>query len=123
MNQTQLSEDELEARRKRIRDLNDAVRRGEVTEPTRFTAVFTQGVNSRGMEFVLAAADAVKRFDAFTPDNDPYGERDFGAVEVSGEKVLWKIDLYDRSLRFGSPDPADPDVTHRVLTIMLASEY
>ena len=37
--------------------------------------------------------------------------------------VFWKIDAYDRTLEFGSDDPADPSVTRRVLTIMLASEY
>jgi hypothetical protein len=37
--------------------------------------------------------------------------------------VLFKIDAYDRAQRGRSPDPADPAVTHRVLTIMLADEY
>ena len=27
--------------------------------------------------------DAVTHFDAFTPDNDPYGEHDFGLVRVT----------------------------------------
>lgn len=30
---------------------------------------------------------------------------------------------YDRELRFGSEDPADPAVARRVLIIMLASKY
>jgi hypothetical protein len=65
----------------------------------------------------------VRTFDAFTPDNDPYGEHDFGCVTVGRVKAFWKIDYYDRTLKMGSDDPADPAKTCRVLTIMLAEEY
>jgi hypothetical protein len=58
-----------------------------------------------------------------TPDNDPHGERDFGAYEHNGQRIFWKIDYYDTTLTKGSEDPGDPDKTVRVLTIMLASEY
>ena len=109
-----------EKRSDRIRDLNDALRRGDLAHGQVF---ITEGVSAQGVEFVLTTVDAVKRFDAFTPDNDPYGERDFGAVEIHDQKIFWKIDAYDLSLRYGSPDPVDPAVTRRVLTIMLASEY
>ncbi len=65
----------------------------------------------------------VQAFDQFGPDNDPWGERDFGSFEYEGQTVYWKVDYYDLSLTGGSPDAADPDVTKRVLTILLASEY
>ncbi len=83
----------------------------------------TSGVQAKGPIFVLSATSAVRAFDAFTSDNDPYGEHDFGAFDLCGERLFWKIDYYDKDLRFGSPDPADPAVTRRVLTIMLASDY
>ncbi|NKE48636.1 DUF3768 domain-containing protein [Roseomonas frigidaquae] len=68
--------------------------------------------------------EAVQTFSAFTGDNDPHGEHDFGAIDLPGvERVFWKIDYYDPSFEFGSEDPADPKITRRVLTIMLASEY
>jgi len=65
----------------------------------------------------------VQLFDAFTPDNDPYGEHDFGAIRYQGQTIFWKIDYYDLDLQMHSPDPSDETVTARVLTIMLAEEY
>ena len=66
---------------------------------------------------------AVKEYGAFDRDNDPYGEHDFGSLELHGERYFWKIDYYDEELQYHSPDPGDPKVTKRVLTIMHASEY
>lgn len=85
--------------------------------------VQTSGITSLPQEDQSAIREKVKTFDAFTPDNDPHGERDFGAFEHNGERIFWKIDYYDTTLTQGSEDPADPSQTVRVLTIMLASEY
>jgi len=65
--------------------------------------------------------EAVRDFDKFTEDNDPYREHDFGSLTWRGEEVFWKIDYYDRNLKYGS-DPLDRHCK-RVLTVMLASEY
>ena len=103
----------------RIRTLNDAFRRsfagGQVVE--------TPGVVELAEVDRIALLLAVRRFDHFDAENDPYGEHDFGAVEVGGERFFWEIDACDRALSGGSPDPADPAVTTRVLTIMQADEY
>jgi hypothetical protein len=111
----------------KVKELNDDFRRtmGADGSGRVFT---TAGINHLGGPAVAAILEAVRTFDAFTNDNDPYGERDFGAFEHEGQKVFWKIDYYDRQdwLRgreWGSSDPADPKATFRVLTIMLASEY
>ena len=85
--------------------------------------VMTAGVIALGPARQLTILQAVAAFDTFDQDNDPCGEHDFGAVEVEGERLFWKIDYYDRNLSAHSPDPADPSVTTRVLTIMLAEEY
>lgn len=103
----------------RIAQLNDQLRcharGGQIA--------ITAGIIALGNHAVHAVLEAVRSFDQFTSDNDPYGEHDFGALTVLGQRVFWKIDYYDRAMQFGSPDPADPVVTTRVLTIMLAEEY
>lgn len=85
--------------------------------------LMTAAVADRGPDFQLAAARAVAEDTTFTEDNDPYGDRTFGTVEVMGVKLFWKIDLYDTAYEYGSPDPADKSATRRVLTIMLPSDY
>ena len=109
-----------------IRALNDAFR----TEPLSVlsavlgrTFVFTKGVGARGDDFLTRALKTVQEYSTFAEDNDPHGERDFGSFELDGIKLFWKIDYYDQKLEHGSPDPADPAVTRRVLTILLAEEY
>lgn len=104
----------------RIRDLNDAMRNTGISSGR---WMMTAGVQALGPDFVLLATRAVQTFSAFTEDNEPYGEHDFGAFDIAGERLFCKIDYYDRDLRYGSNDPADPSITARVLTIMLASEY
>lgn len=102
----------------KVAQLNDAHRR----QPG-VGWVMTAGVQALGALAVARAVEAVRTFDAFGEDNDPYGERDFGAFEIEGQRLFWKIDYYDLSLTMGSPDPADPAVTRRVLTLLLAEEY
>jgi Protein of unknown function (DUF3768) len=85
--------------------------------------VITHAVASHGDDFIDRALAAVRRFRNFGPDNDPYGEHDFGIFELDGETLNWKIDYYDRELRYGSDDPSDAEKTRRVLTILLAEEY
>ena len=83
----------------------------------------TSGISAKGDAFVAEAMRSVAEFDAFDADCDPYGEHDFGALTVQGEKIFFKLDYFDLSMIAGSPDPADPAVTKRALTIMLAAEY
>lgn len=105
--------------RKRVRALNDELRRNHRGG----RVVITRGVQNLGPDLLMQVDKAVSEFDAFTPDNDPYGEHDFGAVTVGCQVIFFKIDYYDPDLLHMSPDPADPAVTCRVLTIMLADEY
>lgn len=103
-----------------IRQQNDLFRQGKSAGGT---VVITPGLQAKGTPFVLRTIQIVAAFNRFTEDNDPYHQHDFGSFDIETEKCFWKIDTYDLSMSELSPDPGDPDVTHRVLTIMFASEY
>ena len=124
------------SQRDRIARLNDMARKAMGVA---CTAVATVGFRSLPASDQSRVRELIETFDAFDDDNDPHGERDFGCIYQLGcgrwtterprlrdderERVFWKFDYYDRDLRFGSEDAANPAVTRRVLTIMLADEY
>jgi hypothetical protein len=103
----------------RIQQLNDAFR----TTFTGGQVMLSAGVNALQESDKAAILESVRTFNSFTPDNDPYGEHDFGVIHHNGVKVFWKIDYYDEHLKYGSENPSDPTQTCRVMTIMLAEEY
>jgi hypothetical protein len=105
---------------KRIAELNDLCRTA-LGVGGKF--IITEGIAALPPEDQSAIREKIECFTDFTPDNDPYGEHDFGAFTHEGKKIFWKIDYYDLTLTQGSEDPADPSKTRRVLTVMLADEY
>ena len=103
----------------RIRQLNDTFR-------NRFNGgqvYLTSGIAAFDPTLKAQVLEAVRTFKAFDQGNDPHGEHDFGAMDVSGQRVLFKIDYYDFDLRYLSDDPSDPSKTRRIMTIMLVDEY
>ena len=120
----------------RIARLNDLARNAMGVA---CTAIATVGFRSLPASDQSCVRELIETYDAFTEDNDPHGERDFGTIYQLGdgqwtterprlsederERVFWKLDCYDRDFRFDSEDAANPAVTRRVLTIMLAEEY
>lgn len=107
-------------RTKRIRELNDQHRQA----PGMYGKwVVTQGFRSLTREQQSRAMEAVQKFNNFSKGNDPYGEHDFGSFDIDGVLLYWKIDYYDKSYDMGSDDPANPNVTGRLMTVFLASEY
>jgi hypothetical protein len=102
-----------------IRLLNDNFRSTFIGGYT----VLTHAVSELPIDVKAKALLMVKTFKDFTTGNDPYGEHDFGSFEVAGDTFYWKIDYYDLDRRYASEDPSDPEMTTRVLTIMLAAEY
>jgi len=86
-------------------------------------AVITAGIAELGPDAVKRLVQTIGIFDDFSHANDPHEEHDFGVFEFEGTRVAFKIDYYDKSLTFHSPNPADPAVTERIITIMRADEY
>lgn len=103
----------------RIRALNDDLRRNL----SGGLAVMTPGVAALGADFVQRAMHDLAAFDDFHNGNDPYKEHDLGIFIVDEHKLIFKVCYYDKSLTALSPDPSDPTVTERVITLMLAEEY
>jgi hypothetical protein len=109
---------------------NDAFRRfaclGETpSKPIQGRMHLTSSLAMAEDGLALEAVQAVGAFDTFEPENDPSGWHDFGAVDICGEKIFWKIDLYeaDSDFRYGAEAPDNPATTMRVLTIMMASDW
>ena len=103
----------------KIREMNDQLR----TTFCGGRVVMTDSIASLPDEERIDIMRAVVAFSDFSKDNDPYGEHDFGSFTCLGQRCMFKIDYYDKELKFHSPDPSDPAVTTRVLTVMLASDY
>ena len=118
-NGSQHSSTSKEGRTARIRMLNDRLR----SEGKGGMIHMTNGVAALGLPTVNAIFKSIAGFSAFTDDNDPHGEHDCAVMEAEGHRIIWKIDYYDRSRTYHSPDAADPKVTVRVMTVMLAEEY
>ena len=102
-----------------LRALNDALRLERKGGYWRATS----GIADLGYEAFAVIRVQIAAFDDFTFNNDPFGEHDFGKLKVGGRDIYWKIDYYDKTETYHSPDPADPAVTSRYLTVMLAEEY
>jgi len=103
----------------RIAALNDRIRKtneGGITFLSRDVALMA---GAKTVDLLKQVAD----YDRFTKANDPQGERNRGAVLLFGKEVLWEIGYYDEQAVGPSKDPANADVTTRIMTIMLASEY
>lgn len=116
---TDKNREDKQARRAKIRALNDALLKSFCGGRVMMTA----GVAALAAPVRNAVVEKIKAFDAFDDENDPWGEHDFVSVEHDGQTYFAKIDYYDRELQGHSEDPTDPEKTCRVMTIMLAEEH
>ena len=102
-----------------IAKLNDAFR----ANPSRGVLILTEGIRSNTHDDITTIINKVRNFNDFDENNNPYGEKDFGAFTFKGKKIFWKIDYYDNNFLFLSPNACKLRLTNRVMTIMYADEY
>ena len=102
-----------------VKTLNDNLRKHLIGGRVLLTA----GINAKSQDDIARILSKVRHFNNFTPDNAPYNEHDFGSFDYNGEMIYFKIDYYDKNYQYLSEDPANPNLTNRVMTVMLASEY
>lgn len=114
----------------KIRQLNDQARQSLGLLNQHVRVVMTQGVAYLEDEDRVRILQEVRNFGApgfaaFVEGDDPYEEHDFGAFDYNETRYYWKIDYFeaDTDFNYGADDPANPETTVRVLTIMEASEY
>ena len=104
----------------------DAAKIAALNDHARQTFTGCRVIVTRGIEAITdvqAILHQVRVFDQFTPSNDPYGEHDFGSFIHADNTIFWKFDYFDLDMTMHSLDPSDPNITARVLTVMLAEEY
>lgn len=110
----------IDQRRRSIAVLNDLLRRngyGGLCTQTPAIAALPEQTHQK-------VVVALRNFDEWTPDNDPYGEHDCALFEVDGMKYLFKIDYFaDSRCLTGCENPDNPEQSYRVLTLMFANEY
>ena len=109
-----------------IAQINDTFRKAilsnpEVNDPRGRVSV-TQGVASLDFDMQLRILAQVRAYSVFDPEDDPYGEHDFGVIEIQGApRIYWKIDYYeDASMEYGAEDKA---TAYRSLLVLRADEY
>jgi hypothetical protein len=109
--------DAADPRTARIRELNDAFRRTFVGG----YVIITRRLARLGRDHIGEILLKIASHQEF-PD-DPQGDHDMGVFTAAGQEIIWKIDYFGERLAGASADPADPQKTWRVLTVMLADEY
>jgi hypothetical protein len=92
-----------------------------ITAPDRLTRIKALNDAFRS-SFVAGGVTITQGIAALCPEVTAEVLRRVRAFNILASKFCWKLDCHDRVLECGSPDPADPSVTTRVLTVMRADE-
>ena len=104
-----------------IAEQNDAFRKAFGKHPEIKGDVYTtRTISELPDKKMFSLFDQIREFEDFADDCPLH---DMGMITFDGKRCMFKIDLYDTKLEYGSEDPANLSVTRRVLTILYASEY
>jgi len=103
---------------RKLRELNVTLRR----EMPHGHVIITRAVGQLELATLLEITKAVREFDAFTADDEPWDEHDFGQVIVDGQSYFWKIYAHDPGMASGSTDTTDEAATRRIIRIMTENE-
>ena len=113
-----------EPNHERVAELNDMFRKTVFRKSTDTgTVLLSQGFQALPIftQLPIFVKICMLGNDEFEEENNPYGEHDFGAIEMEGGKIFWKIDYYKNSdMEYGTDDKEN---CYRLLTLMLAEEY
>jgi hypothetical protein len=99
-----------------IRALNDLARQTF----TGCVVILTAGFEVLPLTTRSHILKSVRGFTQFDEIRDT--EHRFGTIEYQGGEYFFHIEYRDLTLQAHSPDPANPRVTRRVLTVGLVSE-
>ena len=114
----------MNKRSQRIAELNDTFRQAIGTHNQSGQVFKTPGICELAIADQLEIFKLVRTFNNFTQETDnSFGQHDFGRLTYKDHLIYWKIDYCDLNGEVGSPDPADPEMTRRVMTIMLSHEW
>lgn len=70
-----------------IAKLNDDFR----ANPSLGTFVLTPGIRANSFDDIEIILNKVRHFKDFSEENNPYGEKDFGAFSFKGEKIFGRL--------------------------------
>lgn len=110
---------EQNERTTKIRKLNDEFRR----TGTGGKMFISSGIAALPFMEQVAVLNRVRLTEDFNEANDPYCEHDYGSFDHNGQRIIFKIDYYNKDETYFSEDHSNPELTTRVMTIMLAHEY
>jgi hypothetical protein len=103
-----------------VEELNDTFRQTLLGGRVALTDSVAHALGADGCEKLM---HRIMNYEGFVRDGDRYDEHNFGVVLMSSKSFIWKIDYYSPDMQRLSNNPANVDITKRVMTVMLAEEY